>query len=405
MSDSRRNLLVILLATALQSVAFGVYETSLPLFLEHLGISLISMGVIFGISQVGMLGVRFLVGSKSDAHGRKPFYTASLGLSAATLGLLPLFPYSVVIAVVKTLRDMAGVMHDVVRSVAVYEQAGARFIRWIGRVDGSIFIFMAVGAVSAGALITGVGYTVTFISAGLFSLLAFVVILKGYQETAKHVPAAAQRASLREILKFDLPPELWIIAVSNFVINLGVASSHSFYMLLFFKDKFGFSIPALGTIQMLHRFSLGIPIIFAAHLMDNERLRKHYRTLFITAIAAQGLCLSSSALIPSAILATAIFLLHDIVGATVWTPINAMFIQTRARNDRRGHDVALVTGISAIGFILGPLLAGFLAGNLGWRDGPFFMSGVISIIGGLLMFRLKTVTPEMLRAESDTETS
>ena len=53
----RRNLFVILFTAALQAGAFGIYKTKLPLYLQFLGTPLMSLGLIFGISQVGILAV------------------------------------------------------------------------------------------------------------------------------------------------------------------------------------------------------------------------------------------------------------------------------------------------------------------------------------------------------------
>lgn len=387
MSRFPRNLIVILGAAALQAIAFGIYETGMPLYLEFVGISLMSMGVIFGVSQAGMLAVRWFAGTGSDAVGRKPFYAWALGLSSLAMGTIPAWTGAAALAVTKTVRDMAGTMYDAVRPVAVYEEAGKRFLRWIGRVDGVIFTFIAVGAIATGWLIDSLGYRWPFIIASATGFIASAIIIRGYRERPR--PAAAP-APLRftDLFKFDLPRALWIIATSNFILNVGISTSHSFYQLLFFKDKFGFSLPALGALQMAHRLSLGIPMFFAGSLMDRPGLRRHLMSIYLAAVAGQSLCLAGAGLLPSAAAATLAFILHDLVGATFWGPINASLIQAHARPGRRGADVALVTGLSGLGWMLGPLLAGWLVDGAGWRDGPFVMSGAISLVGGMLMLRI-----------------
>jgi len=383
----RRNLLVFLLAAALQAVAFGIYETGLPLYLSFVGISLMSMGVIFGVSQVGMLAVRWFAGTGSDAAGRKPYYAAALGISSAAMCAIPVWTGAAAIAAVKTVRDMAGTMYDAVRPVAVYEEAGPRFMRWIGRVDGVIFTFIALGAVSTGLLIRSFGYRWPFVAAATLGFAGTAVLLRGYKERRRHV---ARGPSLRftDLFSFDLTPGMWTIVAANFIMNIGISTSHSFYLLLFFRDKFGFSVAALGLIQMLHRLSLGVPLFFSGAFMDRPSLRRHHMSIYIAAVLAQGMFITGTGLLPGALAAAAAFVLHDLVGATFWGPINSSLIQANARPGRRGADVSLVTGLSGLGWILGPLLAGWLTGPLGWLNGPFIVSGIISAAGGLLMLRL-----------------
>jgi MFS family permease len=254
---------------------------------------------------------------------------------------------------------------------------------------------MALGAMAAGLIITGLGYKWTFWISGALSFVACLATWRWFKEerpgiaAVKDAAAPGMVSNLREMFSLDLPPNLWVLTVSAFIFNIGLTSSHSFYLLLFFKDKFGFSVTALGTIQMLHRFSLGIPMMLAGHLMDRPLFARHYRTLYIASMTVQGLSLCASAVIPGAYLACGVFLLHDIAGATFWSPIHSSFMQRYARPAQRGRDVALASGIASLGAIFGPLLAGLLIDRLGWKDGPFFMSGVITILASLLILRLR----------------
>ena len=352
-----------------------------------------SMGLIFGVSQVGMLAVRWFAGTGSDAMGRKPFYASALAISSGAMGLVPVWGTPLAIGAVKTARDMAGTMYDAVRPVVVYEEAGPRFMKWIGRVDGVIFTFIAVGALATGGLISMLGYRWPFAVAAVLGFTAAFILFRGYRERTRKKNRMAP-LGVSDLVRVALTPALWTIVVSNFILNIRIATSHSFYLLLFFKDKFGFSVTMLGAIQMLHRLSLGIPLFFAGAMMDRPSVRRHHMSIYAASVTAQGLFITGAGLIPSAMGATIIFVLHDLVGATFWGPINASLIQAHARPSQRGADVALVTGLSGLGWIFGPLLAGWLADTLSWHDGPFVVSGVISIIGGLLILRLAPKGPK-----------
>ena len=164
-------------------MAFGIYETGLPLYLQSIGIPLLGMGLIFGFSQVGMLAVRWFAGTGSDNLGRKPFYAAALAISSAAMGIIPAWASPLAIGAVKTARDMAGTMYDAVRPVAVYEAAGPRFMKWIGRVDGVIYTFIAAGALATGWLISHLGYRRPFAVASMLGFTATFILVRGFRET------------------------------------------------------------------------------------------------------------------------------------------------------------------------------------------------------------------------------
>ena len=396
-ADIRRALIALLIAGAFQATAFGIYEFGLPLYLEFLKVSFTSMGIIFGLSQFGILAVRYLVGSRSDVVGRKPFLVDALGLITVSTAVLPAVSGTMPLAAAKMVRDAAGVVRDAMRSLAVYEAAGARFVRWIGRAIGSEFFFMAVGAVSGGWLITRLGWSWTFGVSAALSAAATVTVWRWFREDPGIVrTSAATTGSNRGVTRWlgiALPPNLWVLTASSFVFNVGLTMSHTFYLTLFFKHKFGFTVPALGALQMAHRFSLGIPMMVAGQWMDRPGLRRHYKAIFIVSMAAQGVCLSLTAILPGAALACGFFILHDILGATFFSPIQADFLQRWARPAWRGRDVALATGLGSLGAILGPLLAGFLLDRLAWRDGPFLASGLVIIVSSLVILRLREHEP------------
>ena len=389
----RRALIALLVAGAFQATAFGIYEFALPLYLDFLRISFTSMGIIFGVSQFGILAVRYLVGSRSDVVGRKPFLVDALGLITVSTAVLPAVTGTATLAAAKMVRDAAGVVRDAMRSLAVYEAAGARFVRWIGRAIGSEFFFMAVGAVSAGWIISRLGWSWTFGLSAVLSAAATFTVWRWFREDPGIVRTTAATAGadrgVTRWLGIALPPNLWVLTASSFVFNVGLTMSHTFYLVLFFKDKFGFAVPVLGALQMAHRFSLGIPMMVAGQWMDRPGLRRHYKAIFIVSMAAQGACLSATAVVPGALLACGFFILHDILGATFFSPIQADFLQRWARPAWRGRDVALATGLGSLGAIFGPLLAGFLLDRLAWQNGPFLVSGLVIVAASLVILRLK----------------
>jgi len=347
------------------------------------------MGLIFGLAEFGILGVRYVVGASSDATGRKPFFVWSLGLAGISAAALPAFPFSVAIGALKLVRDAAGVVREAMRSIVVYEAAGSRFVKWIGRMVGSEFFFMALGAAATGVMIERAGYAWLFVASGACSIVSAGIIWRWLREERGVLPPVARSAGGRGAwLGLDLPPGLKVIAASSFVFNLGLFMSHNFYLLLFWRDKFHLDIPQLSLLQTFHRFSLGIPMLLIGEWGLRRTWQKHNLAICVVAMAAQGLCIALSGAIPVFPVAVGFFLIHDVIGAAVFSPILASFVQGYARPGQRGRDVAMVTGIGQLGGIIGPPLAGRLVDQFHWASGPYVFSGAFIVLAGLLMLRL-----------------
>jgi MFS family permease len=86
------------------------------------------------------------------------------------------------------------------------------------------------------------------------------------------------------------------------------------------------------------------------------------------------------------IISAFLWLLHDILGASLWLPIRNYIIQLYCREGNRGKDYNLVSTISSIGSILGPFLAG-VSGSFDINM-PFFLSGIIIIVSNAPLLTL-----------------
>jgi MFS family permease len=152
-------------------------------------------------------------------------------------------------------------------------------------------------------------------------------------------------------------------------------------MPLFFKEKFSATDQAVFWVMLIHRITIALPMLFIGNLHV-----KNLKATYIGAVLFQGFTVAVSALIPNFIAASAVWLLHDFVGAGVWMPIQSTIIQEYSREGARGLDVSKTLAFSSIGGIFGPLLAGYISPF--WISGPFFISGVITIMSAVVLFKL-----------------
>jgi predicted MFS family arabinose efflux permease len=178
-------------------------------------------------------------------------------------------------------------------------------------------------------------------------------------------------------------PNLIIIMISVFIFNIGMTTSHCFIMPLFFSEKFGVSEYAVSWVMLLHRLTIALPLLLAGSL----RIRR-LKAVYIGALAFEGTLLSASALIPHFHPAAGVWLLHDLLGAGVWIPVQGLLIQQHTSPETRALTVGKLMAYGGIGTIIGPWLAGHLSQHLN-ISAPFFASGLLLILAALALLPLR----------------
>ena len=376
-----RNVQIMLGTSILFGLSLGVYDFLLPYYLDNAGISFANMGAIFSVAALVMFVLRIYVGHLSDRLGRKLFYAlALLGCSLANF-LTPLFRALGAQIALKSLRESSAVVKDTMHTVALYENAQKRFTDFIARTNGAEFLFQGIGTFVGGALMVAVGYRTSFFFSAALLMVAFFWLAVGFHERntgAQH----GEAMRLRNLWSFGLPVELRILAASGFVFTVGLSTSHCFVMPLFFAKKFAVSAPIVAAILTIHRISLGLPMLFTGRW-----LRGSLKGFYIAFVIYEGIAMSASALIPHFLPATMVWLTHDLVGASVWFPIQKTLIQRFARPEVRGRQVGQVLAVSSLGWIFGPLIAGFVADIS--ISAPFFLSGLLMIASALMLLPLR----------------
>ena len=362
-------------------LSLGIYDFVLPYYLDGVGISFARMGYIFSIAALAMFVLRIYVGHLSDRLGRKVFYAlALLGCALANL-LTPLFRAIAAQIGLKSLRESSAVVKDTMHTVALYESAGKRFRDFIAKTNGAEFLFQGIGTFVAGALLAAAGYRAALSLSAALLMGAFFLLVGGFYERnneAQH----GETMRFRNLWSFGLPVELRILAASSFVFTVGLSMSHCFVMPLFFAKKFALSAPIVATVLTIHRISLGLPMLFTGRW-----IRGPLKTIYIGFVIYEGIAMSTCALIPHFLLATGIWLTHDLVGGAAWIPVQKTLIQRFARSEVRGRQVGQVLAVSSLGWIFGPLIAGFVA-DLS-ISAPFFLSGIFMIVSALMLLPLR----------------
>ena len=392
---------VLLFVSISFGLAFGVYETFLPLYWDSLDMDHKLMGVIFAAAAAGVFVLRIYAGRLSDVFGRKLFYTLSLGEASVAQFATPLLASSLVQALLKTSRDAAGMVRETMHSVLLYERSAKRFMGSLGITRGAEVTCLGLGSLIGGLLIwfgtsasPEPNFKVPFVFSAVLILIATVAFGRFFK--AGRIPQAdAQRVgSLRALFSADLPSKLWVLVAFGFVFETGLFATHCFVMQIYFKTILTEALHlnevemllGVAVIMMLHRVTAGLPMMLVA-----PRLKKNFKGLFIALVICEGVAVTATPFIPNPWIAIAVWLTHDLVGAGVWVPIHNHYIQKYARPDSRGADVSKVLGLSQLGRVAGPLLAGVLFEvPMGYYavGAPFAVGGIIMIMSSLILLKL-----------------
>jgi len=379
-----RNVKTVLFVSVLFGASTGIYEFVLPYYLKERGLSYEQMGAVFAVAAAGMLGLRIIMGRLADLWGRKLFYSLALGGSSVAIWLTSLVGSVAGQAALKTLREAMVLTRETVHPIVLYEESRGHFMRWLGKTRGFEFLLQAGGTVIAGVTIAGVlGTAGNLRLAALLTGVGFVLFWLVFRERWERGEQTAPKGGVWQLVNLDLHPNLKVLAVSILIFNIGLTVSHSFVMMLYFPDKFGVSKEVVGWVMVGHRLTIALPLLFIAGTL----VRRHLRAVYIWTLAAEGAAIAGSALIPHFYGAAGLWLVHDLIGAGVWTPIQSLIIQEYTRPETRALEMGKVLAFGGLGTILGPLLSGFL-----YRAGlnaPFIASGLLMIVAAMGLYGMK----------------
>ena len=415
-----RNVRALVVANCLFGLSFGIYELAFPLFLDDCGIRVETIGLVLAAGAA----VNFLIvvygGRLADLFGRKRIYGGAFLVLAAASAATPLVPRVAYLAVLKALQQACVSLSRSLRGVLAYESVAVDgFTRVFGQLVGletccHAFGFACVGLLGVGSAAT-VSYRGVFLISAAALVVAALVFLLFFREKPVALSPGTVRLSLRSVFTFDLHGKLYLIIAAGFIIGAGFGISHAVWMLYFrrrfegpwaadlaaFEAHLRASWPALASlwlggerggqfalislIAITHRLMMGVPMFFVAPL-----LRGRFKSLYVGTMFTQGLFVAAPALVDwldgGFLLVALAWVLHDMVGASIWVPIQERFIQQYCRPERRAADVAKSGALMALGFVLGQILAGpIMAADPAL---PFLVGGALISLASFILLGL-----------------
>jgi DHA1 family multidrug resistance protein-like MFS transporter len=383
---------LLILVSAVFGLVIGLYDFLLPLFLDHSGISYGNIGIIFSFSAIFLFFVRTYSGHISDLVGRKRVFSLSLFLCGVSSLLTPFLPSIFPQVFLRSFREIGKSMKEMLQQLLVFDQWKESFRHLFSWVWGFDATFQGIGTLLGGVLLLRLGYKYSFVIPAVALLLVFVLFTFKFREKPAHShseevlkegrPVTLSSFQWSSPFRHKLPKPLFLMAVSGFILGVGISMSHAFVAPLFFLHKFSISVAWVAVIVAFHRLSLGLPMIMAGKV-----IKWNLKVTAIVFILVQGI-FTSLTIIPSHFIwAAVIWLMHDFAGASLWLPARNTLIQQYASDGKRGLDMGVVFSWQGLGWVFGPLIAGVVSSRS--IDYPFLLSGIVTCLGVVPMFWLK----------------
>jgi MFS transporter, DHA1 family, tetracycline resistance protein len=394
-----KNLRILLLVSVLFGLATGIYDLALPYYLHEKQVSFHNMGIIFAVAALVIFLIRIYVSHLSDISGRKLFFSlAILGSAVANL-LTPVTASVAIQSILKTLRETSFVVKETIQSVLIYEHDKKGYTDWIGKIRGLEYCTEGAGTLIVGLFLFFSTYQGSLLFAGGLLVVGCIIFIWKFAEpkdieSEEETPIPNHKrltvspfrgVNLKiphpRLFSYNLPRELVIIAIAGFITGIGTSTSHCFVMPLFFAQKFQASTFIVSIIMALHRVVLALPMIFVSKFIN-----RNLKWIYIWFLALQSVAISATALMPNLWLAAVVWFIHDLVGGGIWAPAYYALIQQHSRSETRALDTSKVMALNQLGWVVGPLLAGWLFPIS--SSYPFFFGGLISLSSVFILLKL-----------------
>lgn len=381
-----RNIKVVFSAGLLSAFTLGVFEILFPFYLDHIGISLVDMSLVFSISTLGISLFRIFLGEYADIYGRKKIYLASCTFGIVSKGIFPFSIGKLEIIANKFLNDLEESLRASVHNIMLYENAKRTYVKLFSWFTTSNFILQAIGNLSLAVFLAYLGYPNCFFLLACIEIARFLIILS-YKENKRE--KGEREISLREAYSFKIERNLKVLSLSSAIGVLGFGIAHGFLLPLYFVGKYGLDVAQISIITAIHRLS------FLTTPLADKTIRRlgTTRTYIFSTLAYAVAFLAVGLITFPIIIFVPVFLIHDLLGGGIRMTAMNVIVQNHVADSRRAREVNTFDAIQTPMAIIAPSIAGVLAAA-SW-DFIFIVGGLfylVSLIVFCLFFKEKNET-------------
>lgn len=382
MFKQNRNLLIIALIAAVNSLGYGIIIPVLYAYSMKYGLTDFQNGLLFSVFSICQFTATPLIGKMSDKYGRRPLLIISLAGTALSFFMMAFAPNAIFLFIARALDGITAGNIPVASAVisdTTTEKDRAKGFGIIGAAFG--FGFIAGPAITAVTL--RYGDHVPFVIAGVISLIAVILTSIFLPETNQHI-GQTQKGKL-----FDFRKLIQAATYPNVGITLLMTLCHSVALSMFIYAFQPFSL------KVLHLKPEQVSLIFVlfgvlgliAQMVVLARITKMFGikkavmiSLVFTALGFIGMSFSRS---------VGLFLVGSgIVG--LFNSLVQPILQTMLSEETDAKSQGSILGVNmsymSIGQIIGPIIGGALATyGIGY---PLLAAGIMCMVCFLLAFEV-----------------
>jgi MFS family permease len=363
-------ILLIYASTSLLLVSEGIVSVVLPLYLNVLGISLVSIGLIFSLAPIIGIFVRSVVAVHSDVVGRKGYFSLTFLLRTVSYGFYSICKIPVGFALLKTVDSLSQYVRNAVEMPLLVDISPKETVGRILGVYWAIWcVAGAIGFFISGVILSLIGYFWLFLLCSLISFVALVLfqIARIPKFKAKNV-----HFHLKKLFNFkELSWNLKVIFITDFIMGLGFSFVELFAFPLFLQQDLNADPSFIGIVLGLYWLMMGIPALLWRKMAETHSPVKLY--FFGTGLA--GVVMTFVSVTPDLVSTVSLY----IFGGIFWGfagPANMKVLADSASSSDRARDISLSHFGSGVGMMAGSIMSGVIAQTLGFRP-LFIITGIL----------------------------
>jgi MFS family permease len=376
-------------------IGFGLITPVLPEYARGFGLGSGAVGLVIGIYGLARFLANVPAGQVSERWGRRTVLIAGTALTSLASALIASAANLPQLLAYRLLSGLGAATvltggQIMVGDIATEQNRG----RMMSLYQGFFLIGVGIGPTPGGMLADTFGLRAPFIAYAVFSALACGVALLFIRETRPAAaaprrvavePAAAGTASAWR-LAWSAP--FLLIGLVSFVQFWGRTGALFTVVPLLGEERLGLSASRIGVAMTLVNL-LNLATLYHAGTMSDRFGRKW---VIVPATLVSGLALALWAVGAS----YTMFMLSAAVwgiGSGLSGPSPAAYVADIAPPAVRGRIFGMYRSVADCGYIVGPLLLGWMAGVTGYTA-PLLLTAAMFLVAGLLFARF---APELYR--------
>ncbi|TSC34112.1 MFS transporter [Corallococcus sp. Z5C101001] len=384
----RRVEAVVFLTVFLDLVGFGIVIPMLPFYVQSMGGSARTVGILLGCFSLTQLLATPLLGRYSDRHGRRAVILLSLLANAVAMGLFALASFERMLPLLFASRILAGATSG---NIAACQAALADVTtkqtraKAMGRIGAGIGLGMVLGP-TLGGLFSGLGAWVPPLLAGGLALVGFAGALVAMPETHPAELRVAAKAQTRWSALQDSPRRkaLGMVLGLFFAVFLAMTTLQVAFALLV-QARLGW-----GSKEVGYTFAVvgGLGLIIQGGLIGPlARAVGEFRLLITGALILAG------GMVGLAVSQQAIPMMASVVlvgaGMGFLQPLISSLASQVAPPAQQGAVLGLAQSCGGLARTVGPVASGWMYAS--WSTQAPFLTGMVSALAaaglGVLLSR------------------